>query len=297
MTLRHLRIFTEVYRAQSVTHAAEALHMTQPAVTRAVQELERHYGVRLFERMRRRLSPTEGGRRLYAQAVHLLDAFDRMETGLRDWDAQALIRVGATVTLGSTLVPQLARRFAREHPGIELRVTVANGDDVAAGLADNRLDVALLESRVLAPELHCEELGSDRLCVVLAPDHPLAAQPELTLEQLAACPLLVREQGSTARAILESALASRGLTLRPAWESMSTEALVHAAAMGLGAAVLPEEMAEKSGRDSGVCMRFVSDAPLRRSRVLAWHSEKYLTRSMRSFIGMCRDAAGQEENS
>ena len=293
MTLRHLRIFTEVYRAQSVTHAAEALHMTQPAVTRAVQEMERYYGVRLFERMRRRLSPTEGGRRLYAQAVHLLDAFDRMEAGLRDWDAQALVRVGATVTLGSVLVPQLAKRFAREHPGIELRVTVANGDDVAAGLADNRLDVALLESRVLAPELHCEEIGSDRLCVLLAPDHPLAGGEPLTLERLAACPLLVREEGSTARAILESELTSRGLTLRPAWESMSTEALVQAAALGLGAAVLPEEMARRA-RSSGLCVRYVSDAPLRRSRVLAWHSEKYLTRSMRSFIGMCRDASGQE---
>ena len=293
MTLRHLRIFTEVYRAQSVTHAAEALHTTQPAVTRAVQEMERYYGVRLFERMRRRLSPTEGGRRLYAQAVHLLDAFDRMEAGLRDWDAQALVRVGATVTLGSVLVPQLAKRFAREHPGIELRVTVANGDDVAAGLADNRLDVALLESRVLAPELHCEEIGSDRLCVLLAPDHPLAGGEPLTLERLAACPLLVREEGSTARAILESEFTSRGLTLRPAWESMSTEALVQAAALGLGAAVLPEEMARRA-RSSGLCVRYVSDAPLRRSRVLAWHSEKYLTRSMRSFIGMCRDASGQE---
>ena len=69
MTIRHLRIFVEVYRAGNVTRAAEEFHLTQPAVTRAVQELEQYYGVRLFERMYRRLSPTEAGERLYPQAV------------------------------------------------------------------------------------------------------------------------------------------------------------------------------------------------------------------------------------
>ena len=78
MTLRHMRIFAEVYRTRNVTHAARNLHMTQPAVTRAIQELEQHYGVRLFERLYRHLSPTEAAQRLYAQAVYLLDTFDHI---------------------------------------------------------------------------------------------------------------------------------------------------------------------------------------------------------------------------
>ena len=102
MTLRHMRIFAEVYRTRNVTHAARNLHMTQPAVTRAIQELEQHYGVRLFERLYRHLSPTEAAQRLYAQAVYLLDTFDHMEAAMRDWDSLGVVRVGATVTLGST---------------------------------------------------------------------------------------------------------------------------------------------------------------------------------------------------
>lgn len=292
MTLRHLHIFAEVYRARNVTRAAEALHLTQPAVTRAVQELEQHYGVRLFERMHRRLSPTEQGRRLYGQAVHLLDAFDALETTLRDGDSLGVVRVGATVTLGGTLLPRLARRFAALYPGIELQVTVANGDTVAAALCENRLDLALLENGVVLPELCCEQFGSDSLCAVLAPDHPLAENAQLTLEQLIGHPLLVREAGSTARTVLEQALAARALTLRPAWESVSAEALVQAAAQGLGVAVLPEQVAQYSARQGDVCLRGIAGTTLLRRHVVAWHRDKYLTPSMQQFIALCRRAEG-----
>lgn len=291
MTLRHMRIFAEVYRTGNVTRAAEALHMTQPAVTRAVRELEQHYGVRLFERMYRHLSPTEGGRRLYPQAVHLLDAFDRIETGLRDWDSLGVVRVGATVTLGGTLLPGLARRFAAQYPGIRLQATVANGETLTTALCENRLDLALLENGPALPELNTREIGTDRLCAVLAPGDPLAESPALTLEQLAAAPLLVREQGSTARTVLENALAAQGLALHPAWESVSSEALLQAAAEGLGVAVLPERRARAAVEAGRVCLRPLTDTALLRRHVVAWHKEKYLTASMQRFLSLCRGAS------
>ena len=184
MTLRHMRIFAEVYRTRNVTHAAQNLHMTQPAVTRAIQELEQHYGVRLFERLYRHLSPTEAAQRLYAQAVYLLDTFDHMEAAMRDWDSLGVVRVGATVTLGSTILPVLARRFAALYPGIELQAKVANGSVLAEALCENQLDLALLENSVSVPDLHTEPIGTDCLCAVLAPAHPLAQQDTLTLQQL-----------------------------------------------------------------------------------------------------------------
>lgn len=288
MTIRHLRIFAAVYQAENVTHAAEELHMTQPAVTRAIQELEQYYGTRLFERMYRHLSPTECARRLYPQAVHLLDSFDRIETGLRNWDSMGLVRVGATVTLGSTVLPRLARRFAQENPGIQLQVTVANGGTLTAALCENRLDLALLESTPSLPDLHTEEIGTDLLCAVMAPADPLAAGQTVTLEQLSAAPLLVREEGSTARAALQSALEAQGLPLHIVWESVSTEALLQAAAEGLGVAVLPEPRVKNAAAAGIVCTRSIDGQALRRHRVAAWHKEKYLSESMQRFLALCR---------
>ena len=120
------------------------------------------------------------------------------------------------------------------------------------------------------------------------PDDPLAAGESLTLEQLSAAPLLVREQGSTARAALQSALEARGLPLSIAWESVSTEALLQAAAQGLGVAVLPEARVRGAVASGLVCTRPIQGEALRRHRVAAWHKEKYLSESMQRFLELCR---------
>ena len=288
MTLRHLRIFTEVFRTQSVTEAARNLHLTQPAVTRAVQEMEHHYGVQLFERIRRRLSPTAGARRLFAQANHILEAFDRMEEDLREWDDRGLVRVGATVTLGGALLPGLVQRFRQQVPSGEVRVTVANGDTIAAALEENRLDLALLEGRVSNRDLHCEPIGCVHLCLVLPLSHPLAQKASVTVAELAALPLLVREPGSTARALLEETLLSHGFALDPVWESTDTQALLQGVIHGLGGAVLPEETAAAGVQRGLVCTRPVTGATFARRRVIAWHRDKYLTGAMQRFIDLCR---------
>ena len=288
MTLRQVRIFVEVYRTCNITRAAETLYMTQPAVTRSLQEIEQTYDVKLFERLHHRLSPTAAAQRLYAQAVYLLDSFDRMEDSLHHWDEHGILRVGSTVTLGSALLPQLARRFQAEHPGCNLQVQVANGQTITEALCDNRLDMALLENNIPLPELHCEDLGADRLCAVLAADHPLAVYQEITPQQLADTPLLVREPGSTARTLLENAMAEYGLALHPMWESVSTDALIEAAAQRLGISILPEPLASLHVQDERLCLRPIRGVNLTRRRVLVWHKEKFFTPLMQQFADLCR---------
>lgn len=291
MTIRHFRIFVEVYRLESVTRAAEELHLTQPAVTRAIRELEEYYGTRLFERMYRHILPTESSHRLYPQAVQLLDAFERIETGLRNWDSLGCIRVGATVTLGDTMLPSLARQFMEENSGVELQVVVANGDTLTTALCENRLDLALMENAPVIADLHTEEIGTDRLCAVMAMEEPLARQASITLEALSKHPLLVREEGSTARTVLQNALEARGLSYHIVWESISTEALLRAAAEGLGIAILPETRVKDVAQSQKVCFRPMEGEALKRHRVATWHKEKYLTPSMKRFLDLCRSKA------
>ena len=145
MTIRHMKIFVSVYQAQSITRAAEQLHMTQPAVSRAIQELEHYYGVCLFERIGRRICSTESAARLYAQALHIIETLDSMEKGLRDWDEFGVLRVGATITLGNFLLPELAARFQQRHPHLQLRAVVSNGAQLSQHLLENTIDLALIE--------------------------------------------------------------------------------------------------------------------------------------------------------
>ena len=107
LTLRHMKIFTTVYRCGSVTRAAQELHLAQPSLSVAIRELEEHYGVRLFERTGRAISPTQAAGALYGYASHIVSLFDDMEKQMRNWDTLGVLRLGASVTIGTHILPDL----------------------------------------------------------------------------------------------------------------------------------------------------------------------------------------------
>lgn len=291
MTLRHMRIFQKIYETQSVTRAAEALHMTQPAVTRALQELEKYYGLRLFERLNRRLTVTEAGRRMYDYALHLTETFDTMEKSLRDWERQGVLRVGASVSLGCSLLPQLARTFQEEHPGVEVRVRIANGELLRRDLLENRLDLALLEGEENGADLMLTPFAAGEMALIVPPGHPLARAGGATLAQAAAYPLLLRETGSATRRFLDQLLMSRGLAVQSVWESASTQALLSAVREGLGITLVPWALARQTVLRGEAERCPVTDAELIRRRYVAWHPSKYVTGTMRAFVNLCMEQA------
>lgn len=291
MTLRHMRIFQKIYETQSVTRAAEAMHMTQPAVTRALQELEKYYGLRLFERLNRRLTVTEAGRRMYDYALHLTETFDTMEKSLRDWERQGVLRVGASVNLGCSLLPQLARTFQEEHPGVEVRVRIANGELLRRDLLENRLDLALLEGEENGADLMLTPFAAGEMALIVPPGHPLARAGGTTLAQAAAYPLLLRETGSATRRFLDQLLMSRGLAVQPVWESASTQALLSAVREGLGITLVPWALARQTVLRGEAERCPVTDAELIRRRYVAWHPSKYVTGTMRAFVNLCMEQA------
>lgn len=291
MTLRHMRIFQKIYETQSVTRAAEAMHMTQPAVTRALQELEKYYGLRLFERLNRRLTVTEAGRRMYDYALHLTETFDTMEKSLRDWERQGVLRVGASVSLGCSLLPQLARTFQEEHPGVEMRVRIANGELLRRDLLENRLDLALLEGEENGADLMLTPFAAGEMALIVPPGHPLARAGGATLAQAAAYPLLLRETGSATRRFLDQLLMSRGLAVQPVWESASTQALLSAVREGLGITLVPWALARQTVLRGEAERCPVTDAELIRRRYVAWHPSKYVTGTMRAFVNLCMEQA------
>ena len=291
MTLRHMRIFQKIYETQSVTRAAEALHMTQPAVTRALQELEKYYGLRLFERLNRRLTVTEAGRRMYDYALHLTETFDTMEKSLRDWERQGVLRVGASVSLGCSLLPQLARTFQEEHSGVEVRVRIANGELLRRDLLENRLDLALLEGEENGADLMLTPFAAGEMALIVPPGHPLARAGGATRAQAAAYPLLLRETGSATRRFLDQLLMSRGLAVQPVWESASTQALLSAVREGLGITLVPWALARQTVLRGEAERCPVTDAELIRRRYVAWHPSKYVTGTMRAFVNLCMEQA------
>lgn len=289
MTIRHLKIYVTVYQTCNITRAAEQLHMTQPSVTRAIQELEHYYGVKLFERINRRLFVTESGKQFYPQALHIVDSLDSMEKSLRNWDEFGTLRVGATITLGTVLLPQVVAAFQEKHPNLQIKVLISNGKHLEEGLLDNRLDIALLEGGIVNPHLNAEPFGEDRLVLIMHPENPLAGKEKLFLSDLRDCRFLMREKGSVGRSFLDDLFAVHGIPLSPLWESTSTHAIIQGVKMNLGISILPERLVGDSILEGKVVTKKVEDVSFQRTNYIVSHKNKYLTKSAKEFITICHN--------
>ena len=290
MTLRHMIIFRQVCESgYNTTKAAEALHMSQPAVSLAVKELEDYYSVRLFDRIGRRLQITEAGKRFLQYAVHICDLFRDMETGLMDWDSKGVLRIGASITIGTQFMPLYVKTFSQIHPGTEVFVQIDQSERLEKKLATNELDLALVEGVVHDPDLCSESYMEDHLSIICPADGPWKHGQCISMEEFLNQRFLLRERGSGTREVFDATLEQAGYRIKPVWEAISTTALVNAVINGLGIAVLPHRMVLPALKLGLIRIVQVPQLTFRRSFNIVYHKDKFLTFSAKAFMDLCRN--------
>ena len=212
MTLRHMIIFRTVFESDcNSTKAAEQLHMTQPAISLAIKELEQYYGVRLFDRIGRRLKITDSGKLFLQYAIHITDLFEDMETGLRDWDSKGILRVGASITIGSQFLPGYIKAYSEICPGIDVRVIVEQSDSLEHKILTNALDFALIEGIPRDPRIIAEAYMQDQLCVLCSPDKGWKQGQTISRDEFKKQRFLLREKGSGTRDVFDHVIAHAGI--------------------------------------------------------------------------------------
>ena len=289
MTIRHLKVFVEVYKNENITKAAENLFITQPTVTRAIQELEEHYGVTLFERINKRIKKTEAANKLYFHATHIISSIDQMEKEMRNWDEIGIFRVGATPTIGSVLLPNIIKKFNEKHPNLTIKTTINNGTELQKSLYNNQLDIVLIEGGNIMEHLHQEIFSEDKLVLVMPPNDERNKSADITISSLKDDKFLLREQGSTTRSYLNHIFLKYGISLNPIMESISTHAIIRAVHLGVGISILPEEMVLHSIESGYVSSANIKDEALIRKQFIVWHKNKFLSQSAKDFIEMCKN--------
>lgn len=289
MTIRHLTILRAVCEnGCNTTRAAEALHMTQPAVSLALRELEQYYGTVLFDRIGRRLQITEGGRRFLDYARHILALYDDMERDMHNWDASGMLRIGASITIGSQFLPGYIKAFQTRYPDIQMRILVMPSDVLEEKIILNELDLALIESPVHRDGITSEAYMDDELVAICPPDSPFSPGQTIPLETFMQQSFLLRERGSGTREVFDRVIEQAGYSVSPIWEAMSTTALVRAVSSGLGVAVLPARMVRGAISSKQVIPVRVETLSFHRRFFIIHHRQKYLTASMQAFIELCR---------
>lgn len=242
MTIRHLKIFVTVCETGSVTRAAEALYIAQPTISHTVSELEKYYKVRLFERINQRLVLTDTGRELLAKAKEILTGFEDFESLASFGGQSAEVRIGASLTLGQTVIPPFVKQLRQSTPHLRPHVLIRPSAMIEKELESGNLDFAIIESETLSPYLLAYPLHRDELIMVASAD--LGAPDTLSVEQLSTYPLLLRERGSDSRDSLEKALSTKGIRVRPAVDSANNQTLVAAVFQSMGLAYLPKSFVQ-----------------------------------------------------
>ena len=290
MTLRHLKIFLAICDNDfNTTKAASSLHMAQPAVSLALSELEKYYGIKLFDRIGRRLSITPAGIKFHEYASRITLLFNDMEKAMRDWDSFGKLRVGASITIGSQFLPEYVSRFYEEHPGTEVQVLVAPTDQLEQKLIANELDFALIEGIPHSPALISEPYMNDHLTAICPAKGALAQCETMPLEEFKKQNFLLREKGSGTREVFDRTLENAGISVKPVWEATSTASLINAVINGLGIAVIPYRLAEIPIQQGLVHPLNIENLDFSRKFYIIYHKEKFITSSAREFMEMCRE--------
>jgi len=287
-----LRLLVEVDRRGSISGAADACRVSQPSATKHLQTLEAAVGEKLVERDGRASRLTDAGEIVAAHAARVLDTLQGLEeelAALRGAETGTLA-LAASTTPGAYVVPSILRCFADRHPGVDVDISIGSSAWVAERVAKREFSLGVAGEVELPDGVRAEPFLDDELVGIAAPRKLRLRRGKAPVDELSRWTLLVREPGSSTRAVAERYLARAGYRPANRWELDSNEAIKRSVAAGLGIGFLSKLVAEgEIRRGELVSFRIEGVEPMRRSIYLLLPADRDPTPSERAFIATLND--------
>lgn len=288
MADRRLQVFCAVAKHLSFTRAAEALFMTQPAVTFHIRQLEEQLNSRLFERRHGNISLTSTGDLVLSYAEKILALSDEMETRLSDitGEMNGLLLIGACSSISEAILPRLLAEFNALYPLVRVRLSIANSENIEMQVAAHQLDIGLMEVAAKAVGVRSEVCSEDELVLICTPEDTLAKNSVVTPKILADYEYVSREPGSGTREIIEAYFQENKVPaakLKIQMELGSTKALKAVVESGLGFAIVTRSSVEKEV-ERGSLASVALKPPLQRSLYLAYSKDRFQSKLTTTFI-------------
>lgn len=288
-TLRQLEIFVTVCRTQSVSRAAEILHLSQSATSTSLGEFERQFSLQLFDRVGKSLSINETGRQLLPKAVELLDRAKEIETQLSGHASFGEMHIGATLTVGNYLATLLVAKFLQAHPESRIQLQVHNTKTIVQQIANYELDLGMIEGDCYHPDIEVQPWIADELAIFCAPNHLLAKTKNISLNMLLNEPWILREKGSGTRETFDRAFQNHHAELNIRLELEHTEAIKRAVESGLGIGCISRLALKDAFKRGSLVPLDAPDIQLNRNFYFLWHKQKYQTAGIKHFLNLCKE--------
>lgn len=277
ITLRQLQIFREVAQCGRVTGAAEILHISQPAASMALSELEKHLGP-LFDRHQGAgLTLNDAGRALLPKACELIERAQEVERQFARGHCyeHGSLSIDASSTVGNNILPKILSQFQKEHSGIRTEMVIENTRTIEQKILGFETDIAVVEGTCLHPDIEVTTWKEDELVIICNPGHPLAAKKNVCLSDLSKESWVLREPGSGTRELFDETIANRLGAPSVAMTLNRAEAVKQAVSDGLGIGCM-SRIAANTAIQRGILTTIdVSELNMKRHFYLLMHKNKY----------------------
>lgn len=284
MTIRHLKIFIMVADTGKMSLAAEQMFLSQPTVSQAIRELEEYYEVLLFERLSKKIYITPEGERLLTEARQVVSLFDQMNERIHGKGKQVKLKIGATVTIGSSIMIPVLRAYRNLHPDAEIEVFINNTKKMEESLLKSQLDFAFVEGEIKNKDLLVEPVITDNLVLVCGREHPFYVRENVSIEELENETFILREEGSGTRELFESYMKECNINIKIGWSCITPEAIKKAVIEGLGITVISGRLVEDEAEEGKLHVIKLQEGQWNRNFSMVYHKNKYLSNEIVGFF-------------
>ncbi len=295
-TLKQLKIFIAVAEYKKMSEAAKRLYISQPTVSQIISDLEAEYHTKLFERFPKELKITQSGQLLLNSAREIVAIHENLEQSMKNVNSLRPLRIGATLTIGNTLMGTLVERLLAQFPDIDPTVFVDNTKMVEHRMIHNELDIALVEGIIVRQEIITEPVIEDSLCLICGKSHPFAHKTSVTMEDLRHQDFIMREKGSGTRAIFENIMLTHHIPFTTKWECCSRCAIVDAVRHNLGLGVLSVRCVQEYLENGQIVLCPVENVSMKRYFYLCHNQSHPINSQMQDFIRMVKSMSRDTYN-
>lgn len=301
MDIRHLQYVLEVARSRSFTKAADALHISQPTISKMIRNLENELGIEVFIRNGKQVELTDSGQVIVAHAQHILHSFKNLSSELSDLTQlkRGRIRIGLPPMVGSRFFPSVMSEFRKRYPGIDLEMVEDGAKKIEAGVEDGSLDVGAVLLPTNGEVFGSFPFVSEKLKLVVHPSHPLSKRERVALTELAEEPFISFREDFALHDRIIAACAEAGFRPRVLYESSQWDFISEMAAAGLGIAMLPETICAALDPER-VRTVYLVEPVIPWQLAIIWRKEGYLSFAAREWIrftrGMLEGQSGEADH-
>lgn len=294
-TLKQLKTFIAVAEYKKMSEAAKRLYVSQPTVSQIISDLEQEYQAKLFERTPKELKITPAGLIFLYNARHIIAGHEHLERSMKKVHSLRPLRIGATLTIGNTLMGTLAEHVMNRHPDIDMTVFVDNTKIIEQRMIHNELDLALVENIIARQEIRTTPVLDDTLCLICGNGHPFAARTSVTLDELRNQTFVMRELGSGTRAMFENIMMTHHIPYVVKWECCSRCAIIDAVRHNMGLGVLSRRCIEEYVEKGDINACSIENISMKRYFYLCQNESQTFTSQMEDFINVITDVVAENE--